>query len=341
MELNTKGYSGLVNLGNTCFLNSCLQALSHTYELTKILDDTKRTGTTDDFIIVNEWNDLRRMMWKQDATISPNRFVANVQKVAKLKGKDLFTGWSQNDMPEFLLFLIDCIHCSLARKVDVNISGKKMTQTDDLALACYNMLKDSYSKEYSEIMELFYGIYVSEITSIDCTIKHACKPESFFILDLPLPMKQDISLYDCLDLFVKPEILSGDNAWMNEKTGKKEDIQKQLSFWNFPRVVTITLKRFSPDGMSKREDLVTFPLDDLDLSKYVKGYSPSSYKYELYAVCNHMGNVFRGHYTAFVKNYSGEWIHYNDASVSRLGSGQIVISPMAYCLFYRKKNRIV
>ena len=333
-----KGYSGLVNLGNTCFLNSCLQALSHTYELTKLLDGAKRSGTTDKFAILNEWNDLRRLMWSQDATISPNKFVLNVQRIAKLKGKDLFTGWSQNDMPEFLLFLIACIHESQARKVDVSVSGKKETPTDELALACYTMLKDSYARDYSELMDLFYGISVSEIVSKDGATVHVCKPESLFIIDLPLPASANITLYDCLDLYTQPEMLTGDNAWFNEKTGLKEDIQKRISFWNFPTVVVITLKRFSPDGMQKRSDLITFPINELDLSKYVRGYSTASYKYELYAVCNHIGSIYGGHYTSFVKNYAGEWIHYNDSRVERLPSTQPVVSPMAYCLFYRKKK---
>jgi len=344
-KYHDKGITGLVNLGNTCFLNSCLQALSHTYELNDILDTKnyiKYLKKVDDSEILTEWDELRSSMWEQNGVISPNKFVYNVHRIAKIKDRELFTGWSQNDMPEFLLFMIDCMHTSIARSVKIKISGNKKNNVDELAVQCYTLLKNVYEKEYSEIMDLFYGIYVSEIISMDGNTKHCIKPENFFILDLSIPLnKPDCSLYDCFDLFTKPEYLSGENAWFNEKTNKKEDIQKRISFWNFPKILVITLKRFSMDGSHKMNDLIDFPIDNLDLSKYITGYNASSYKYELYAVCNHIGNVYMGHYTAFVKNAKGNWLHFNDQTVENVGLPSEVITPMAYCLFYRKKNNFV
>lgn len=341
-KYNGKGYTGLVNLGNTCFLNACIQALSHTYEMSEILESTKikkHINPKIDSEILQEWIELHNIMWQQNGVISPNKFVHNVHRIAKIKNKDIFTGWSQNDMPEFLLFIIECVHNSLARPVDIKISGKSENKTDELAVKCYKMLSDSYKKEYSEIMDLFYGIYVSRISTIDGKKIYNMKPESYFILDLPINRS---TIYDCFDCFIHPEVLTDENAWYNEKTKKRENIKKDIIFWNFPNILIITLKRFSSDGKQKIEDLIDFPLKNLNLTKYVHGYNATEYIYDLYAVCNHIGNIYMGHYTAFVKNSSDEWLHYNDQTVEKIDNPETaIVTPMAYCLFYRKKNKIV
>lgn len=337
--MNEKGYTGLSNLGNTCFLNSCMQALNHTYELNAFLDSSKYKEHLDksipDYVILEEWNNLREVMWKQNGVVSPNRFVFFVQQLAKQKDRDLFTGYAQNDLPEFLLFLIDAMHNSISRKMKLNILGKVENNVDKLATECYKMLKNTYEREYSEIMDLFYGIYVSELTRLDGSKVLSISPEPYFLLDLEIP-HQARNIYDCLEAFTKYEVLEGENAWYNEKTKKKEDVKKRITFWNFPKILIITLKRFHIDGSRKLQNLIDFPLEKLDLGRFVSGYKPRSYVYDLYAVCNHSGGTMGGHYTAFVKHQNNEWIHFNDTRVERHINQKKIVSPKAYCMFYRK-----
>jgi ubiquitin C-terminal hydrolase len=103
--------------------------------------------------------------------------------------------------------------------------------------------------------------------------------------------------------------------------------------------LAIDFKRFNSRNQ-KNQILISFPLDNLDLSKYVIGYKKNSYIYELYGVCNHSGGVNGGHYTAFVKNANKQWVHFNDQNVTPVSDAGIQ-TPMAYCLFYRKKNNIL
>ena len=337
-----KGLTGLANIGNTCFINTCIQVLSHTHELNTFLDsdscETNMNKKIVDTILLREWNNLRKLMWSQNCIIEPGRFIQIIQGVAKHKKQELFTGYMQNDVSEFLLFLIDCFHNSVSRPVTMNIKGESKTKTDTLAVSVYNMIKKMYSTEYSEIWNMFYGMHVSELVSVDDKEIISQIPEPFF--NISLPILHDLktpTLIQCLDNYVLGEVLTGDNAWFNEKIGKKQDIIKRIRYWSFPKILCIDLKRIDSTN-KKRHTIVDFALTDLSLTKYVIGYNSKSFVYDLYGVCNHHGTAMGGHYTAYIKGTNNSWYEFNDTRITILQNTEQIVSPKAYCLFYRKKS---
>ena len=350
-----KGLSGLANMGNTCYVNACLQLLSHTYEFNDFLlkngsEYKARLNHKVDSVLLHEWDKLRVMMWSSNCIISPGGFVSSMQKIAKLKNMDLFSGFQQNDVAEFLGFLLDCFHTALAREVEMKVKGVARNATDRAAKDCYEMMASMYKKQYSEVLNIFYGVQVSIIEPLHPNAKQALstKPEPLCILNLSIPAQSGmhavraVSLFDCLDHHCAPEVLSGDNAWFNEATGKKQDVQKRLSFWSLPNVLIIVLKRFEMNArgyVRKIQVPVDVPCNRADLSKYVHGYNPASYVYDLFGVCNHHGgSAMGGHYTATIKNANGKWYACNDTLVKEvpLDSNESIVSNLPYCLFYRK-----
>ncbi len=340
-----KGLTGLANLGNTCFINSCMQVLSHTHELNHFLDKndgeykTKLTAYHNkeyllDSKLLVEWDNLRKLMWQNDQLISPGGFIKAIQYVAKHKKKDIFTGYAQNDLPEFLLFILETFHNGMRREVDMVIKGQIKTEKDGMAVKCYEMMKTMYSKEYSEILDIFYGIHVSKIEKNGEIM--SIKPEPYFIIDLPIQMKGGLTIYNCFEKYCEGEKLEGENGWLNEKTNAIEDVERKIVFWSLPKVLVLDLKRFTPDGRK-----IQVPLDielELDLSNFVDGYDSDQYKYELYGVCNHSGGTRGGHYTSTVRVNADDWYLFNDTNVSKQEfTGKNNTS--GYCLFYRKKDK--
>ena len=337
-KYKNKGLSGLTNLGNTCFINSCIQVISHTYELNTFLEqDTykKKLQNKCDAALLSEWDDLRKIIWTNNCIISPGKFIKTIQHVAKLKGFDMFTGYSQNDLPEFLLFIIDCFHSALSREIKMTITGSPANETDKIAIQCFEMIKNMYSKEYSEVWNLFYGVHVSELMHPETNKQISITPEPYFMINLPIPPEnKSPTLIDCLNHYVEGEVLEG---WFDEETKERINIRKKIQFWSFPNILVIDFKRFN-SNLQKNQILIDFPLDDLDLSNYVIGYKKDIYKYELYGVCNHSGGVMGGHYTAYVKNANGKWYHFNDTNIAEISTIESIVSPKAYVLFYRKKT---
>ena len=337
VNYKNKGFTGLANLGNTCFMNSALQCLSHTYELNIFLDNAtykNRLNDTPESLVLCEWDNLRKMMWSENCTISPGGFVGAVQKVARIKDRVIFTGWAQNDLTEFLQFVTECFHESICREVEMNIQGNAITNTDKLAMSCFKMMKNMYKKEYSEFLNMFFGIHVSKIKSLESDYLNIT-PEPFFNLNLPIA--NDNTLEKCIELYTSTEKMDGDNMILNDKTDKKEEAEKNIQFWSLPKIMVITLKRFDNNNR-KNQSFIDFPLENLDMRKYIVGYDKDSYIYDLYGICNHNGGSSGGHYTSYVKNANNKWYHFNDTNCNEINLGGLK-TPLAYCFFYRKQKK--
>jgi ubiquitin carboxyl-terminal hydrolase 8 len=337
---NTSNLCGLANLGNTCFINSILQILIRIPQLNNLLNNNlyiNKLNNDINSLLLIEWDSLRKEMLSGTCTaISPNKFLIAIHNVAKIKNIQIFAGYQQNDVQEFLLFIIDCFHLALKRNIKITVDGECKTEQDKLAKKCYTTIQRMYETDYSEIFEMFHGIHISNIfNQNDQIISNVI--EIFYSIDLPLPpnSNKNPSLEDCFNLYTSSEILDGDNMYYDENLGEKIIAKKNILFWSLPKILIIDIKRFSSRIM-KLQQLLNFPIDNLNLSKYVIGYNPNEYIYDLFGICNHSGGVGGGHYTSFVKN-ENDWYLCNDTQVTKIDDLNKIITPKAYCLFYKKR----
>ncbi|XP_038137311.1 ubiquitin carboxyl-terminal hydrolase 19 isoform X3 [Cyprinodon tularosa] len=159
------------------------------------------------------------------------------------------------------------------------------------------------------------------------------------------------TLEQCLNLFTKPEVLAPEEAWYCPKCQQHREASKQLLLWRLPNVLIIQLKRFSFRSFIWRDkinDMVDFPIRNLDLSKFCIGQKDEMQQppiYDLYAVINHYGGMIGGHYTAYARLPSDKnsqrsdvgWRLFDDSTVTTVEESQVV-TRYAYVLFYRRRN---
>ena len=152
--------------------------------------------------------------------------------------------------------------------------------------------------------------------------------------------EQTFNLIDLLENFSTLEKLTEDNKWYCPKCKEHQLAQKKMVIFTCPEILIIHLKRFKNN--SKIGNLVNFPIEGLDMGKYIKynEIETNDNIYDLFAVANHFGGLHGGHYIAYCKNYiENKWYEFNDSRVSDIDENNIV-SSSAYVLFYKKRNTL-
>ncbi|CAL1714070.1 unnamed protein product [Somion occarium] len=358
------GTSGLRNLGNTCYMNSTIQCLSATVPFARFFTDGRwksavnmvnPMGTKGN--LANAFASILRDMWQGEMqALSPVTFRRSICTYASH-----FSGTEQHDCQEFLQFLLDGLHEDLNRVLNkpiINTTPEREGELERLPTPIaseqewqlYRMRNDSL------VVDLFQGQFRNRLECLTCH-KTSTTYNSFMYLTLPIPSTRGssrASLHQCLDAFVREEVMEKSDAWHcpNCKTLRKAT--KRLSLSRLPPVLLVHLKRFSHKGhfTDKIETFVDFPMKGLDLTNYMPsplppGVSPAQplspddpraqippYRYDLYAVTNHFGTLSSGHYTAFISSRGG-WLYCDDSRISSADPKDVVGKP-AYVLYYKR-----
>jgi ubiquitin C-terminal hydrolase len=325
---------GINNLGNTCFINACLQILIHCplfiYKLIKIENEkliNEKTPTTSNFLSI-----CKMMMETQENSID----ISSFKNLLALNHK-LFEGYLQNDSQEFCRILLEDISRELNEIKTksiykmLNNSDRKSKQSRD-----EDFHKNFTQREKSIITDIFYAQIVNIFTC-------ECKAEIYSfqkILDFPLLFPENInrdtiSINELLKLYFQTENIDFESKC--ERCHKISSHKKEIKISRPPEILILSLQRID----EKQEKLgykVKFP-QILDIYPYIDhdcGYDRES-KYNLFGTINHVGNIDYGHYFSFIKIGNKNWYQFNDHEVNNIKKiGDC--SEEVYALFYLKQK---
>ncbi|CAB3983712.1 Ubiquitin carboxyl-terminal hydrolase 34 [Paramuricea clavata] len=297
------GLAGMINLGATCYMASCMQQLYMMPEARASILKVQPTGNKK---LDTSLKEMQKMfcflMESERKAYNPRSFC----KTYIMDKKPLNTG-EQKDMNEFFTDLI--------------------TKLEDMSPDMRELVRD-----------LFCGETSNNVVSLDCSHVSQTKEEFFSVRCTVADMKD---LYESLNEVTIKDTLEGDNMYTCSQCGTKVRAEKRACFKVLPRILCFNTMRYTFNMVTMMKEKVnthfSFPRQ-LNMAPYTEEYlmgekkdqdpeKDLNYIYNLIGVVVHTGTAEGGHYYSFIRDRtSGQndrWFLFNDAEVKPFDPQQI------------------
>lgn len=298
-------FKGIINLGNTCYVNSLLQVFLNAESVKKCFFDATHEKVLCEIerCIVCSLKNIYMECYSLHNLIVPNEFLYALWSVSTVTYSS-----QQFDAHDFFLDLCELLHKNFFPKTQAK---KALDDSQDL------------SKCHCVIHRVFHGMLNSTLMCTKCE-KSSIKKEKFYSISIGIHDQKSVT--DALKhFFIKEKI----NEFIFCPTcNQKEAFNKQMTIESLPAILVLHLKRFVSfkNGVAKDNTTLEVPqILDCELFKK-KGI------YRLIGAICHTGNLEFGHYFTYLK-VENKWKKFDDEKISNVNADVVLGSP-TYMLFY-------
>jgi ubiquitin carboxyl-terminal hydrolase 36/42 len=326
--------SGLINLGNTCFINASLQCLANTPPLVQWLLSNShhqycRMKLEKRFCLFCEAERIVKLIHSKTSYSSsmgpanPNNIARRIKDISKT-----FRFGRQEDASEFLICLIDKIveACLRSSQPPERLRPSSGTSYEQL---CHSQ---------TFLHDLFGLVLRSRVICSRC--RHTS--DTFEVqYTWIVSVRNHSDLRQSLQQFVCRETLSGENLYRCMKCKQLVPAIKRYTLHKASKILLINFKRFEFGKNShKLSHLVRYP-EYLNVKSYMseENSNDQSLDYRLYAVLVHVGSsMHSGHYYSYVRSPNNRWYKADDTTMTQCDLNQVLTQHGAYILCYIKET---
>jgi ubiquitin carboxyl-terminal hydrolase 35/38 len=339
---------GLENLGNTCYLNSVLQALFMTRRFSlELLKLDNFDGSRD----INAIQHVFALL-----SFSERNYINIKSAIQNIRPMDFIPGLQQ-DSSEFMGSLLDRLHEADKKSQKIEKNGEKMDVQEGFEKS--TVVDNTDKSSDSTIIHKNFGGKIS--TTCKCS---ACNTESIIIdsfrdLALSFPEKEKneenwdepethYNVQQLLDYYFQMEqlTLDGDNQYRCDNCKILCDGSRCTELLEAPKNLILTLKhfRYDPKFHTRSKLLIKHMKHDDNIKVKVKSSSGDCrlIDYQLYAAVVHSGmSLDSGHYYTFAHE-KDSWFKFNDSFVSKVDISELHnLDPLntPYILFYQRISK--
>lgn len=222
---DTPGLVGLQNLGNTCYMNSALQALSNCQQLTRFVLDCPAFPREKG--LCRSYSELMKEIWNTGGSqyAVPTSIIRNIKCIYPA-----FRGCTQQDTQEFLRCFLEQLHDELRQSTKANNRKQSITSDDggDLKDDSEDSSDSSEKTQRSIISDTFEFNISSSVVCSSCN-NISTTEETFKDLSIPIPSR-DHPFYQTTenDISVSGDTITTSNEDSASQRGVKNTSSENL-----------------------------------------------------------------------------------------------------------------